>query len=163
MKAVGYALTISVVVATYLCRDDHKQYLDGCYAQRPAGSPTPAFPEDDLGGGGLLDRSVEALAATATPGGGDDGEDESEEQGLDVDAQIHWASGLPCFLTFYTGQLMLALAYRQPPLGQSATASGHGPTLAWRIALEAVGGHAFRVLVYVWLVLPMGLQMENYA
>lgn len=151
MKAVGYALTASVVIATYLCRDAHELYLDSCYTQRPA-------PNEQVR---LLDLRVDALLA------GTLGEDEDEQQGLDVDAQIHWGSGLSCFMVFYTGQLMLALAYRGK--SESAGAScegGHSDStlgLSWRIGIEAVGAHVFRVLVYVWVVLPMGLRMEKYA
>ena len=32
-----------------------------------------------------------------------------------------------------------------------------------RLRVEALAAHAFRVAVYKWMVLPMGLQMDNYA
>ena len=71
-------------------------------------------------------------------------EDDGEE------GAIHWAAGLPCFVVFYAGQLMLCLAHRHTPLAR-------------RLATEAVAAHAFRVAVYLWLVLPSGLQMEAVA
>ena len=76
MKPAFYALTVSIVAATYLSRDADRRWLDACYTERP-----------------------DAV--------------EGAEAGLDVDAQIHWGSGLPCFTVFYVGQLMLALAHRR--------------------------------------------------
>jgi hypothetical protein len=148
MKAVGYALTTGVVLATYFCRDEHKQYLDGCYTQRPD-KPVPT--SEDEPGSGLADLRVDSL-------------DEGEEQGWGAGAQIHWGSGLPCFLVFYAGQLMLALAYRGQALPLvGCTGAGDRLSRSWRIALEVVGAHIFSVVVYAWAVLPMGLRMENYA
>ena len=71
-------------------------------------------------------------------------EDDGEE------GAIHWSAGLPCFVVFYAGHLMLCLAHRHSPLAR-------------RLAAEAVAAHAFRVAVYLWLVLPSGLQMEAVA
>jgi hypothetical protein len=150
MKEVGYALTVSVVAATHFSIDVHSAWLDACYTVRGVNAePSQAVQEHH--------------DSTTEP--------------------IHWASGLHCFTVFYFGLVLLALAHRRADPDRSRRIwygsvrrlyfPGRSSTLSdphwmvyslrcWR-RIEALAAHAFRVIVYKWVVLPAGLQLDNYA